>query len=95
MLSFGRKENFPNHTPGSSLGSNQSLVISLAGQMGGNMRQHAWQSIGRHFEESDCWERVVSKQLDSFLNLIMTSVFENITSLMVIILILLVYMTLC
>lgn len=40
-------------------------------------------------------KQVVSKQLDSFLNLIMTSVFENITSLMVIILILLVYMTLC
>ena len=56
MLSLGRKENFPNRTPGSSLGSNQSLVISLAGQMGGNIRQHAWQSIGRHFEESDCWE---------------------------------------
>ena len=40
-------------------------------------------------------KQVVSKQLDSFLNLIMTSVFENITSLMVISLILLVYMTLC
>lgn len=35
---FHLEENFPNHTPGNTLGSNKSLIISLAGQTDGNIR---------------------------------------------------------